>query len=198
MNFATVTRIIEKIYSFLEKFELQNIVDLDNLLDNNYPEFACRLPAYIENEKIIFSSTNGKRTSLDLFNQVLKTDGKSFITNLSKTAAIRPVLTSIILNIAKEANFAKSNYLTAACLDSELTRSFNLLNFDYLVLNNLFSSPTDTSALHEKRKKIKDAIILNSKLNLVINADEVMFFEIDNIKNGTIKGKKRKQVLFWF
>ena len=73
----------------------------------------------------------------------------------------------------------------------ELSAYFNSMKFDYLLLHNLFIDHREYSTLEEKKRKIQDAIMLNSKLNLVINADDPLFYDIDEIKNDTILNKKR-------
>ena len=72
------------------------------------------------------------------------------------------------------------------------------MKFDYLVLHNLFIDQKDSLTLKEKKRKIQDAIVLNSKLNLVINADEPTFLQIDEIKNDTILNKKRNKFYYGF
>ena len=52
--------------------------------------------------------------------------------------------------------------------------------------------------LKEKREKIQNALVLNSKLKLIINADEPMFDKIDEIKNDTILNKKRSKFYYGF
>lgn len=197
MNFNTIIKILEKIYRFTEKFNLEFNFDVDSFLDNNYPEISSELIKYIENKRIIFSSTNGKKTSLHLLNEILKANNSDFVTNLTKSAKTEQILSSIIkkFDFLTE-NQNANNFLTTTSSDEELIKNFNLLNFDYLVLGNLFTSQVEFSNLYEKKKKIQDAIILNSKLDLVINADEPMFFEIDEIKNDTIIGKKRNKFYF--
>ena len=198
MKFKTIIKITEKIYQFLEKFNLEGVIDLDTFLDSNYPRISSALLQYLDKERITFCSTNGKKTTANIFNQILKANNENYITNITKTAKTLPVSTSVILNISKKTNEEEKykNRLSVISTDNELLKLFNLLNFDYLVLGNIFATQTDFSTLYEKRKKIQDAITLNSKLNLVINADEPMFFEIDDIKNDTIIGKKRSKFYY--
>ena len=197
MNFNTIIKILEQIYHFTEKFNLEIDFDVDGFLDNNYPEISSELIKCIKGKRIIFSGTNGKKTSLHLLNEILKTNDLNFISNISKTAKTRQILPSIIRDFSfLFENQDIENFLTVTSTTDELIKNFNLLNFDFLVLENLFTSQTDFSNLYEKKKKLQDAIILNSKLDLFINADEPMFFEIDNIKNDTTIGKKRNKFYF--
>ncbi len=198
MKFNTIIKITENIYKFLEKFNLEGIIDLDTFLDSNYPRISSALLQYLDKERIVFCSTNGKKTTANIFNQILEANKNNFISNITKSAKVLPISTSVILDISKKADEENKyeNYLTAISTDSELINLFNLLNFNYLVLGNIFTTQTDLSTIFEKRKKIQDAILLNSKLNMVINADEPMFYEIDDIKNDTIIGKKRNKFYY--
>ena len=76
----------------------------------------------------------------------------------------------------------------------DLETYFNSMKFDYLLLNNIFYDHKDLISCEDKRKLIQNAIILNSKLNLIVNADDAYLFGIDD----TILNKKRKKVLFGF
>ena len=80
----------------------------------------------------------------------------------------------------------------------EIAQYFNLIRFDYLLLSNLFSEQKDFCSVKEKIKKIKEAIVFNPKVNLIINADEPYFHEIDNIDDETTKKQKRNKFFYGF
>ena len=192
MNYKTIINLTEKIYLLLEKMGLNESIDIDTFLDNNYPRISSAVQKYLDKERIIFCSTNGKRTSANILNNILEANNSDFITNFTSDGKIHPITTSVLFGNSKNKD-EKSNILNVVCNDNELIKNFNLMNFDYLVLGNIFSSQTDFASVYEKKKKLQDAIILNSKLNLVINADDPMLFEIDEIKNDIIIGKKRNK-----
>lgn len=195
MNYKTIINLTEKIYLLLEKMGLNESIDIDTFLDNNYPRISSAVQKYLDKERIIFSSTNGKRTSANILNNILEANNSDFITNFTLDGKIHPITTSVLFGNSKSED-EKSNILNVVCNDNELIKNFNLMNFDYLVLGNIFSSQTDFASVYEKKKKLQDAIILNSKLNLVINADDPMFFEIDEIKDDIIIGKKRNKFFY--
>ena len=202
MNFKTAVILQGKIYKFLEKLGLEKNFSLDSFIDCNMPDVLSRLQTYSKNSKIAITGTNGKKTVSDLINCILSEFEKSTITNVSKNGKKYPVLTSIILDLARTfevfgGDFEKDYYVMAMD-EFELSGYFNSMKFDYLLLNNLFCDQRDYCSLEEKREKIRDALILNSKTNLIINADEPMFYKIDEFKSETVLNKKRNKFYFGF
>lgn len=202
MNFETAIIWLGKLYRLLEKYNFQKKLDLDNYIDNNYPQVLSRLQTYSKYEKIAICATNGKKTTTDFLNQILNANHHSSITNITKDSKILPALTAIILDLSKGFDVFGSNcskdYYTIAFNEYELQNYFNSIKFDYLLLHNVFKDQKDFFTIDEKRNQIKSAILLNSKLNLVINADEPMFYKIDEIKNDSIMGKKRNKFYYGF
>jgi len=62
----------------------------------------------------------------------------------------------------------------------------------------LFSDQKDFCFVNEKIKKIKEAIIFNPKVNLIINADDPYFYEIDKVEDDPNKKHKRNKFFFGF
>jgi len=202
MNFKTAVILQGKVYKFLEKIGLEDRLPLDSIIDNNFPQILSQLQTYSKVAKIAVCATNGKKTTTDLLNHILSAAEKSYITNVSKDAKRYPVLTSIVLDLARAfdvfgGNFEKDFYVMAQD-EFELAGYFNSMKFDYLLLNNLFIDQKDFSSLEEKREKIKEALVLNSKTNLIINADEPMFHKIDEIKADAGVNKKRNKIYYGF
>ena len=196
MDFNKAITISGKIYDFLKKFNLENRFKLDSIIDNHYPQILSRLQNYCDIAKIAICSTNGKRTLLSILNQILNEDNKSVISNLDFENNLNPILTSIVLELSK--SFENRDYYTMAFNDFELETYFNSMKFDYLLLNNIFYDHKNFVNCDEKRKMIQNAIILNSRLNLVVNADDAYLFEIDDIKNDTVQNKKRRKIFYGF
>ena len=202
MEFKTAVILQSKIYKFLEKFGLEKYFSLDSFIDSNMPDLLSRLQTYSKNFKVAISGTNGKRTVTDLINCILFEADKSFITNVAKDGKKYPVLTSIVLDLARAFQVFSGNYekdcYTMAMNEFELGGYFNSMKFDYLVLNNIFQDQRDYCSLEEKKEKIEEALILNSKTNLVVNADEPMFYKIGDSPADTASNKKRNKVFFGF
>lgn len=202
MNFKTAIIWLGRFYRLLEKIKLENKFQLDSFIDNNYPWVISKIQTYANNGKIAVCGTNGKKTTLDLINQILEKDNKTFITNVTKDSVIYPVLTSIILDLSKTFSVfnddIKKDYYLMAMDCFEMPLYFNTMKFDYLLLHNAFTDQKNYYSLEEKRKKIQESIVLNSKLNLIINADDPVFYEIDEIKNDTTFNKKRNKIYYGF
>ena len=191
-----------RLYKLLEKVGLDNKFNLDNIIDNNFPQIMANLQTFAKFDKIAICQTNGKKTTTNILNQILDADDKTYITNVNYDAKKYQPLTSIILDIARgvdifDSSCEKDHYVMAMN-EFELDYYFNSMKFDYLLLGNLFIDQKDFAGLNEKRIKIQKAITLNSKLNLIINADEPMFHKIDNIKNDTILNKARDKFYYGF
>lgn len=202
MDFKTTIKLSKQAFDILEKLKLEKKFSIDSILDKNYPEIVSRLQSYSKINKIAFCATNGKKTVLNLFNRILRENGNSFITNLSSKGKLNPILASIILSLEKSlenpVDSPNKDYYTFAIKEEEIVDCFDYMKFDYLVLNNCFSSHHSNLSLSEKRKRIQEALILNPAANLVVNADDPLFFEIDDIKNDLVLNKKRKKFFFGF
>ncbi len=196
MDFQKAIAISGKIYDFLKKFHLEDYFMLDNLIDNHYPQILSRLQNYSDTAKIAVCSTNGKKSLVSILNEIIEENNQTIITNVDKKASKNPVLTSIVLELSKSEK--ERNYYTMAFDEFELETYFNSMKFDYLLLNNILSDHRNIMNCAEKRKFIQNAIVLNSKLNLIVNADDAYLFGIDEIKNDTILNKKRNKILYGF
>lgn len=202
MNFKTSILWQARLYKLFEKLNLQDRLNLDSIVDNNMPQILSKLQTFAKISKIAICQTNSKALTAHILNQILLSDDKTFITNISPDSKKYPPLTSIILDLAHGIDIfdteCEKDYYTMALDEFELEHYFNSMKFDYLLLGNLFVDQKDFVSLEEKKEKIQNAIALNSKLNLVINADEPMFHRIDEIKNDTILNKKRRKFYYGF
>ena len=190
MDFKTSILWSGRLYRFLEKLNLEDKFNLDSIVDNNLPQILSKLQTYAKLGKIAICQTNGKSTTVSVLSQILSSNDNSCITNISADSKKYPPLTAIILDLARGldifASESEKDYFVMALNEFEIEQYFNSMKFDYLLLGNLFSDQKDFITLEEKKEKIQNAITLNSKLNLIINADEPMFDKIDEIKNDTI------------
>lgn len=202
MKFNTAINWLSRTYKFIEFLTRNQIELIDNFVDNNFPQLLSELQSFAYKEKIAFLMTNGKKTTVDFFNQILSASDKTYITNVTKDAKIYPCLTSIILDLKEnfkeieEENY--KDYYSMAFCENQLMKYFNSMKFDFLVLGNLFYDQKDNLSLLDKKRKIQEALVLNSKINLLINADEPMFSAIDEINNDTAINNKRNKFYFGF
>lgn len=197
MDFDKTINWTSKLYKFLEKFNQETKLPLDGIIDNNFPQILAKLQTYSKIAKIAVCSTNGKRTTTNILNQILSANDNSFITNISENGKKYPILTSIILNLSKNDKELR-DYYSMAMDEFELAGYFNSIKFDYLLLGNMFNDQKDFCTLAEKKRKIQDALTLNSSCNLIINADEPMFHRIDEIEKELITMKKLNKIYYGF
>ncbi len=200
MNFDKFINNTSKIYSLLQKVNLEDKFNIDYLFDKYFPQIQSKLLSYSKISKIALCSTNGKKTTLNILNQIFEKNNNSFITNIDSNSKKYPVFLSIInslLNPSFNIEEDKKDYYTFIFDEFELLNYFNSIKFDYLLLNNIFCDQKEFAQLSDKRKIIQNALLLDSKVNLVINADEPLFFEIDNIKDD-LTFKKRNKIYFGF
>ena len=196
MDFQKAITISGKIYDFLKRFNLQEYFKVDAIIDNYYPQILSRLQNYAKTGKIAVCSTNGKKTTTTILNQIISENNQTYISNVDETPLKNPVLTSIVLELSKSQE--PRDYYTMAFDEYEIEAYFNSMKFNYLLLNNILYDHKDFISCMDKRKYIQNAIVLNSKLNLVINADDAYLYGIDEIKNDTILNRRRKKLFYGF
>lgn len=201
MKFEQIVKITGKTHGFLEKFNFENLINVDTFIDNHCPEIASKLQTYID-KKIAVLSTNGSDVAVNVINQILKRNKNTIITNVLNNSKKIPPLTAIMLALYEDyKNFCETktrDYFTNSIDELELNKNFQMIKYNYLLLNNIFYHQKDSLSLSEKKKKIQNAITLNPKLDLIINADDPVFFEIDEIQNDTITNKKRNKIYYGF
>lgn len=202
MNFKTSILWTGRAYKLLEMLNLDNKFNLDSLVDNNMPQILSKLQTFATLGKIAICQTNGKTITTSVLNKIIQENNNTYISNITKEGKKYPPLTSIILDLSKGIDIFDSecqrDYYTMALNEFELDTYFNSMRFNYLLLGNLFVDQKEFTILEEKKDKIQSAITLNSKLNIIINADEPLFYKIDEIKNDTILNKKRNKFYYGF
>lgn len=202
MDFKTSILWSGRLYKLLEKLNLEDRFNLDSIVDNNLPQVLSKLQSYASKGKIALCQTNGKSTTTSILNQILASNDNPFVSNITSEGKKYLPLTSIVLDLANGldifASECQRDYFSIALNEFELEHYFNSMKFNYLLLGNLFIDQKDFATLEEKKERIQNAISLNSKLDLIINADEPIFNKIDDIKNDTILNKKRNKFYYGF
>ena len=51
MDFKSIVKCSSLLYKILEKINLEKKIDVDSILDNNFPQVQSRLQSYIKNQK---------------------------------------------------------------------------------------------------------------------------------------------------
>ena len=125
---------------------------------------------YCRKAIINITGTNGKTTTAGVFAHILKKNGNTVIHN-QKGANM---LTGIASSLAKELRmFHAHDYFVLECDEAYLTKLYNFLQANYLIVTNLFRDQLDRyGELDSTYKKIQDAIDKNPNLKLILNADD--------------------------
>lgn len=151
------------------------------------PDFLKYAQKYAEKGIINITGTNGKTTTAGLFANILHRWDKSVLHN-EKGANM---LTGIASAISDGIGFKKKNdFFVLESDEAYLTRLFDYLKSDMLLVTNLFRDQLDRyGELDTTFKKIQEAIDKNSDLTVLLNADDPMV---------TLLGKNNPRKFFGF
>lgn len=133
------------------------------------PSFLSTCNSYI-NKKVNITGTNGKTTTSGLISHLIKADNYNLINN----AKGANMLTGIINALAVSLNpFTKYDYSIIETDEGFLSRVYDQLESDYLLVTNLFRDQLDRfGELAYTKKLIQEAIDKKDNLTLFLNADD--------------------------
>lgn len=135
-----------------------------------YPNFLSHCRNYIKEKSITITGTNGKTTTSGLISHILETAHQSVIHNLKGANMLTGVANVFALNLTP---FKKFDYSVIESDEAYLTKLYDYMPSDYLVVTNLFRDQLDRyGELATTANFIKKAIDKNKKLKLVLNADD--------------------------
>ncbi len=151
------------------------------------PEFLSFVQKYETKGIINITGTNGKTTTAGLFASML-TEDKNKVLHNEKGANM---LTGIVSALLGGVGFLKKNdYFVLESDEAYLTRLYDDLKADYLLITNLFRDQLDRyGELDTTFKKIQEAIDKNKSLKVVLNADDPMV---------ALLGKENERIFFGF
>lgn len=138
--------------------------------------FLSFLSKYCEKDIITVTGTNGKTTTSGLFAHILKTAGNSVLHNEKGANMLTGMATSLAVGYKP---FSRFDYAVLESDEAYLTKLYNYINADFLLVTNLFRDQLDRyGELDTTAKKIQEAIDKNPNLKLFINADDPMLLEL--------------------
>lgn len=150
------------------------------------PDFLKNCGQYIKNEMITVTGTNGKTTTSGIISHIIETAEHSVIHNLKGANMLTGVANVFALNLKP---FEKFDYAVIESDEAYLTKLYDSMNFDYLVVTNLFRDQLDRyGELETTANLIKNAIDKNSNLKLVLNADDPLVASFDRTKYAVYYG----------
>ncbi len=150
------------------------------------PDFLKHCQKYIKNKIATVTGTNGKSTTSGLMAHLLETANQKVIHNLEGANMLTGVANVFALNIRP---YKKYDYAVIESDEAYLTKLYDCMKSDYLVVTNLFRDQLDRyGELNTTAEFIKNAIDKNPDLKLVLNADDPIVATFDRTKYAVYYG----------
>lgn len=151
-----------------------------NLLLRVYPGFLTDCADMVSGTKFAITGTNGKSTTASILASILKANNRAVIYNSEGANMPAGIATTLAVGFSEAKTF---DDMVIETDEAYLRQIFEVLNFDYLILTNLFEDQTDRhGSPQELCKKIQTAIDLNPNLKLVVNSDDPVLSELQGKK----------------
>jgi len=136
------------------------------------PKFLAYCSKYVKKDIITITGTNGKTTTAGIFSSILEYDGQKVVHNEKGANMLTGIANALALDILP---FKRFDYFVLESDEAYLTKLYDYLPSNYLLVTNLFRDQLDRyGELDTTARKIQDAIDKNPKLKLFLNADDPM------------------------
>lgn len=151
------------------------------------PEFINLAQDYSKKGIINITGTNGKTTTAGLFAHILSSSGKKILHNEKGANMLTGIASTLLEGVGFDKEF---DYFVLESDEAYLTKLYDKLKADYLVVTNLFRDQLDRyGELDTTFKKIQEAIDKNKDLTVVLNADDPLVSAL---------GKDNKKIFYGF
>lgn len=151
------------------------------------PNFLSYCSNYVKKDIITVTGTNGKTTTAGLISCILEENGQKIVHNEKGANMLTGVVNALALDIAP---FRRFDYYVLESDEAYLTKVYDFLPSNYLLVTNLFRDQLDRyGELDTTARKIQEAIDKNSALKLILNADDP---KVTNL------GQDREKIYFGF
>lgn len=155
------------------------------------PDFLKHCSKYIKKRIVTITGTNGKSTTSGLIAHILETANQKVVHNLKGANMLTGVANVFALSVEP---FKRFDYAVIESDEAYLTKLYDYMKSDYLVVTNLFRDQLDRyGELSTTAGFIKNAIDKNPDLKLILNADDpivatfnttkyTVFYGIENVE----------------
>jgi len=134
------------------------------------PNFLSFCSKYVKKGIITITGTNGKTTTAGLIASILENNGQKVVHNEKGANMLTGIANALSLSILPIKRF---DYYVLESDEAYLTKLYDYLSSDYLLVSNLFRDQLDRyGELDATARKIQEAIDKNDKLKLILNADD--------------------------
>ncbi len=142
-------------------------------IDNS---FLHNISGYSKKEIITVTGTNGKTTTSGILAAILKSSGASVVHNQKGANMPQGIASALASGVSL---FKKSDYFVLENDEAYLSKIYDDIKADYLVVTNLFRDQLDRyGELETTARKIRTAIDKNPNLKVVLNADDPMLHSL--------------------
>lgn len=150
------------------------------------PDFLQHCQKYIKKNIVTVTGTNGKSTTSGLIAHILHTAHQKVIHNVEGANMLTGIANVFALNIAP---FKRYDYAVIESDEAYLTKFYDYVKSDYLLVTNLFRDQLDRyGELDTTAGFIKDAIGKNPDLKLILNADDPLVSTLNTTKYAVYYG----------
>lgn len=149
--------------------------------------FLSFLSKYCQKDIVTITGTNGKTTTAGLFAHILKSADNTVLHNEKGANMLSGIASALAIGYKP---FSRFDYAVLESDEAYLTKLYDYLKVDYLLVTNLFRDQLDRyGELDTTAKKIQNAISKNPDLTIFVNADDPMLAEL---------GSSNKRIFFGF
>lgn len=151
------------------------------------PNFLSYCSKYVKKGTIAITGTNGKTTTAGVIASILENNGQKVVHNEKGANMLTGIANALSLDILP---FKRFDYYVLEADEAYLTKMYDYLLSNYLLVTNLFRDQLDRyGELDATARKIQEAIDKNDKVKLILNADDPI---VTNLGEG------REKIYFGF
>lgn len=150
------------------------------------PNFLTNCRKYIKNDVITVTGTNGKSTTSGMIAHIFETANQKVIHNLKGANMLTGIANVFALSVEP---FKRFDYAVLESDEAYLTKLYDYMKADYLVVTNLFRDQLDRyGELNTTAGFIRNAIDKNPDLKLILNADDPLVSTFNRTKYAVYYG----------